>query len=110
MNIEVNENSSFSKSLTIRIPQGAGVVKPLVLTVHANDKNPHWHDCVDKWSEEWCCIIHKGDKDYGVYGPIDPSSGINITDGVYIVVFRGGPFFYHEVQRIYNIEILSVDN
>ena len=110
MNKNRNNTKPFFKSITIKLAQGLGTTKSLLLKVHADETNPHWHESVDKWSEEWCCIIHKGGNTYGVYGPIDPVSGNSLVNDIYVIVFDGGPLFYKEVQRIDDIEIISVDS
>lgn len=110
MNIKRSDTRSFAKSLVIRLPHGFGAIDSQILKVDANDKNPHWYEGVDKWSEEWCCIINKRNISIGIYGPIDPVSGVSLVSGIYVVMFRGGPLFYHEVQRTNNIEILSIDD
>lgn len=109
MNKISNDSRVFFKSITVKLSQGLGD-KPLLLKVYANEKNPHWHEIIDKWSEEWCCVLHKGGNTYGVYGPIDPASGASLANDVYVVVFNGGPLFYKEVQRINNVEIVSIDH
>lgn len=110
MNIKRSDTKSFSKSLVIRLPHGFGAADSQILTIDASDKNPHWYECVDKWSEEWCCIINKKGNCFGLYGPIDPVSGDSLVSGIYVVMFRVSSLFYHEVQRTSNIEILSIDD
>lgn len=107
MNCKKDELRTFKKSLVIRFPIKA---KDITLRVKADCRNPHWHDSVDKWSEEWACIIHKKGISYGVYGPIDQDSGQSVADGAYVVEFVNRSGVEIEKSRIKDIEIIRIDS
>lgn len=109
MNKERNDIKPFSKSLTIKVLNEMGTEKPLLLKVRVDDNNPHWYETMDKWSEEWCCIIHKKERTYGVYGLIDQNSGMSLVNGIYVVEFSRYSGFEFEKRRIPDIEIIEID-
>lgn len=101
-------SQTFRKSLTIRLPREVVGGQGLTLHIKASSRNPHWHDSVDKWAKEWACIIHKNGSSFGVYGPIDPNTGKNIAEDVYVVEYTNYTGFEIERRRITDFNIISI--
>ena len=110
MNCTKGIPQTFRKSLTIGLPKGIVREQAVTLHIKASGSNPHWHESVDKWAKEWVCIIRKNRSLFGVYGPIDPNTGKNLAEGVYVVEYSECSGFELETRRITDIEVIDFDS